>query len=289
MMTRGRSQIISQDECKKCCEAQVRRLGALLNTDVTRILEILEREFEKGDIKSAPEYAEFIFNAFSEKTGIEDPYRGIKRESNREAIRLMPMVENMIGKRYSGLHGLVETAIVGNMIDYGAFHEINIEEFVTKAISAPYFRFELDQFEKDLKSSKTILYIADNAGEIFFDIPLLRHMKSLGKQIHFAVRGAPIINDVTLEDAEFANIKEHAAVISTGAKIPGVVMSKCSEEFQEFFYKADLVISKGQGNFETLYSCDKKPKNLYFLFVVKCKPVARLIGARVHDKVLAKA
>jgi uncharacterized protein with ATP-grasp and redox domains len=289
MVSQKTSQIISEAECKHCCEAQIRRLGVLLNTDTAQVLEAFEKEFSKGEIKSAPEYAEFIFNAFNEKTGVDDPYKAIKAESNREAVRLMPTVEQLVGQKYSGLQKLIETSIVGNMIDYGAFHEVKIEEFVKTSIAAPYFRFDIKPFEKDLAHAKTILYIADNAGEIFFDVPLLRYMKSMGKEIHFAVRGAPIINDVTLEDAECANIKDLAHVLSTGAKIPGIVMGKCSDKFKKIFYSVDLVISKGQGNFETLYSYGEKPKKLYFLFVVKCKPVAQHIGAKLHDKVLMKA
>lgn len=281
--------MISTKECKECCLDQIKRLGIILDIDPKPVLDEFEKEYTKGEIKTAPEYAEFIFNEFSKITGIDDPYRDIKKESNKEALRLLPMVHDFISKKYSGLTYSIETAIVGNMIDYGAFKEVNIEEFIKAALSAPYFRFDIEAFKKDLESSKTILYIADNAGEIFFDVTLLKHIRDMGKSIYFAVRGAPIINDVTHEDATFADIHECASIISTGAKIPGIVMSKCSKEFEEIFYKADMIISKGQGNFETLYISKPRQEKLYYLFVVKCKSVAELISAKINDKVLMKA
>lgn len=281
--------MISHDECKKCCIDQVHRLAIMLGIDPGPVLELVEKEFKKGEIKTAPEYAELIFKTFHKHTGIHDPYEEIKKESTYEAQRLLPMVEKHAGERYSGIQKLIEMAIVGNMIDYGAFHEISIEEFIVYALNAPYFKLELDEFEKDLKASKKILYLADNAGEIVFDAILIEEIKKMGKEITVAVRGEPIINDVTYEDAVNAGIDKYAKIISTGARIPGIILDKCSKEFVKEYNKADLVIAKGQGNFETLYFEAKKPKKLYYLFVVKCNSVARLIGANVKEKVLMKA
>jgi damage-control phosphatase, subfamily I len=281
--------VISHDECKKCCLDQVDRLAVMLGIDPSPVIELVEKEFKKGKIKTAPEYAELIFKTFHKHTGILDPYEEIKRESTYEAQRLLPMVEKHAGKRYSGLQKLIEMAIVGNMIDYGAFHDISIEDFIIHALNAPYFKLEIDAFSKDLKGSKKILYIADNAGEIVFDAILIEKIKKMGKDITVAVRGEPIINDVTYQDAVNAGIDKHAKIISTGARIPGIILDKCSKEFIKKYNDADLVIAKGQGNFETLYFETKKPKKLYYLFVVKCNSVARLISANVKEKVLMKA
>jgi len=261
----------------------------MLGVDPGPVLELVEKEFKKGNIKTAPEYAELIFRTFHEHTGILDPYEKIKQESTYEAQRLLPMVEKHAGERFVGLQKLIEMAIVGNMIDYGAFHDISIEDFITHALNAPYFKLDLEDFTKDLESSKKILYIADNAGEIVFDALLIEKFKKMEKDICVAVRGEPIINDVTYDDAVNAGIDKFARIISTGARIPGIVIDKCSEEFVKEFYSADLVIAKGQGNFETLYFEPKRPKKLYYLFVVKCNSVAKLIGANIKEKVLMKS
>lgn len=281
--------MISPEDCKECCIDQIRRLAILLGTDQSSVLKAFEEDFAKGESKTAPEYAEFIFNEFKKITGIDDPYKKIKEESNIEAKELIVDIELELSKRLSGLKKFIELAIVGNVIDYGAFKEVHINDFINEALCASYFKFDIDELEKDLNEAKTVLYIADNAGEIIFDRLLLEYIHSLGKEITVAVRGGAVINDVTFADAEFAKLSDFAKVISTGSRIPGILLKKCSKEFIQEYMDADLVISKGQGNFETLFCMEKqKPKKSYYLFVVKCKTVAALIGAKVKDKVLMK-
>jgi len=278
--------MISQKECRACCLDQIRRLADILGTDQSQVLQAFEAELKKSSTKTAPEYAELIFNAFKELTGVEDPYKDIKNNSNIEAVRLLPVVEKEVSKKLSGIQKLIEMAIIGNIIDYGAFKEVHIEDLIRATISAPYFKYHIKALEKDLAKSKNILYITDNAGEIIFDAALLKHLHKNGKNITLAVRSEPIINDATHVDALFAGLHKFAQVISTGTKIPGIITKRCSPEFVKALYDADLVISKGQGNFETLYIEPHKPKKLYYLFVVKCQTVAKLIGANVKDKVL---
>jgi len=282
--------MISQKDCKECCIDQIRRLAILLGTDQELVLKAFEADLAKNELKTAPEYAELIFHEFSKLTGIDDPYKEIKENSNREAQELIVEIEKELSKKLSGLKKFIELAIVGNVIDYGAFKEVNISEFITEALGAKYFKFDINELEKDLSEARTVLYIADNAGEIIFDRLLLEHLHSLGKNITVAVRGGAVINDVTIVDAEFAKLHDFAEVISTGSRIPGILLKKCSKDFVQKYIDTDIVISKGQGNFETLYCMEaQKPKKLHYLFMVKCQTVARLIGANVKDKVLMKA
>ncbi len=282
--------MISPKDCKECCIDQIRRLAILLGTDQAKVLKAFEEDFAKGELKTAPEYAEFIFHEFRKLTGIDDPYKDIKESSNIEAQELIVDISAEISKKFSGLRKFIELAIVGNVIDYGAFKEVHISKFISEALSASYFKFDIEALEKDLNEAKTVLYIADNAGEIIFDRLLLEYIHSLGKKITVAVRGGAIINDVTFIDAEFAKLHDFAKIISTGSRIPGILLKKCSKEFVQNYTDADLVISKGQGNFETIYCMEKvKPKKLYYLFVVKCQTVATLLGAVVKDKVLMKS
>ncbi len=287
--------MISPKECKDCCLSQVKRLGELLRTNDSSILELVEKTFKKGDLQFAPEYAELIFSEFEKQTGVKDPYKEIKEMSNKEALRLEPVVEKLLAEKMNGLRYYVELAIIGNMIDYGAFEDVDIEGFIRYAIEAPYFNFEFEKFQKDLSASKSILYLADNAGEIVFDTKLLKYFSEQGKKIYLAVRGGPIINDVTTEDAVFCGLDKFAEVVSTGNRIPGILMYRIDPKLKELMYSVDMIISKGQGNFETLYIQDGygkgllNIKNMYYLFVVKCPPVANMIGARVRDKVLVKS
>jgi len=282
--------MISPQECKECCIDQIRRLAILLGTDQQHVLEAFEKDFANGEPKTAPEYAELIFREFSKLTGIDDPYKEVKESSNLEAQKLIANIEAELNKKFSGLKKFIELAVVGNVIDYGAFKEVHIGQFVDEALLAPYFKFDIKELEQDLNKAKTVLYIADNAGEIIFDRLLLEYIHSLGKNVTVAVRGGPIINDVTFIDAEFAKLHDFAEVISTGSRIPGILLKRCSKEFFQKYMEVDLVISKGQGNFETLYCMERqKPKKLYYLFVVKCQTVANLLtGAHIGNKVLMK-
>lgn len=281
--------MIEAKACKECCLDQIRRLGELLNTDPGPIRAAFEKAFNANLLRTAPEYAELIFAEFEKQTGIKDPYKNIKDYSNSEAQRLEPVIHKILETKMDGLRYFIELAIIGNMIDYGAFADVEIEHFIHHAIQSPYFKFDFEEFEKDLASSKTILYIADNSGEIIFDAKLLKHLHDAGKKTYLAVRGGPIINDITKEDAVLAGVDKFATIISTNNKIPGIIMGRVSKEFKDLYYNVDMVISKGQGNFETLYTGNNKRDKLYYLFVIKCRPVAELLDAKVTDKVLMRA
>jgi len=140
--------------------------------------------------------------------------------------------------------------------------------------------FDYDEFKTSLKKAEKILYILDNAGEIVFDMILI---EEINKEIVCAVREKPIINDVTLEDAGQVQLERVAKVISSGSDIPGTVVSNCSDEFLKHYQEADIIISKGQGNFETLTDKDKK---IFFIFKAKCPVVTAQLGCNLGDNVL---
>ncbi|MGM0366836.1 MAG: damage-control phosphatase ARMT1 family protein, partial [Actinomycetota bacterium] len=144
---------------------------------------------------------------------------------------------------------------------------------------------DFPRFKADLKKAKNILYIGDNAGEIVFDRVFLEELIKEQKNIVFSVKSGPIINDATREDAEEAGINNLVKVIETGTDRSGVNFQYISEEFLKEFKKADLVISKGQANFECLDSVDK---NTYFILKAKCRQVASCLKAGYLDVVLAK-
>ena len=141
------------------------------------------------------------------------------------------------------------------------------------------------EFKEALRKSHFILYLADNAGEVVFDKVLIEEIKSLypDKEIIYAVREKPIINDALISDAYFCGIDKVAQVISSGCDAPGTVLSLCSQDFLKVYKKADMIISKGQGNFEALWG---KRDRIFFLFMAKCPVVAKEVGSRVGEKIL---
>jgi damage-control phosphatase, subfamily I len=227
-----------------------------------------------------PEIARLGYNLLK-KVGLNgDPYREIKRESNRLALSAYEELKNRIEISRDRLLAAVEFAIAGNIIDFGAKTKVDIGGELQKMligderINPAGEKFHFQEFKRVLKSADYILYLADNAGEVVFDRLLLEEIRALypKKHIFYAVKEKPVINDALFEDAEICGIGKYAEIISNGADAPGTVLKLCSKEFLEIYRKADIIISKGQGNFESL-SGEKEP--LFFLFMVKCPAVAK--------------
>lgn len=216
-----------------------------------------------------------------------DPYEKVKDQSNCRAMELYPMLKEKVARSEDRLLTAVELAIAGNVIDYAAKNNLNIEHEIQAILTGSFTVkqksvFEYDLFRKELAEAKTILYLADNAGEIVFDRVLIEEI-SAGQKVIVAVRDKPILNDAIMEDAVFCGIDKIARVISSGVDSPGTVLEYCSEEFLKIFKEADMVISKGQGNYEAL---TEAPRKIFFLFKVKCPVIARHSGAQMGDIVL---
>ena len=182
----------------------------------------------------------------------------------------------------------VRLAIVGNIIDLGPrdhFSPGDLDAALKQAVETPLPAKAISELREAVAQAGSILYLADNAGEIVFDRLLLRQLPM--EQVTLAVRGGATINDATRKDAREAGVDKLVTVIDNGTRIPGTYLPLCSEPFRQQFEKADLIISKGQGNYETLMSC-KKP-SLFFLFKVKCVGVSRYTGLPVGSMVCSKA
>ena len=222
-----------------------------------------------------------------------DPYIAIKRKSNKLALRIYKRLKNKVKHSKDRLLTAVELAIAGNIIDYGVKNTLNVnkelkrilrkEEMAIKKEDRRLFNYQA--FKHALKSASTILYLADNAGETVFDKILIEEIKRdyKDRKIIYAVKEKPIINDALIEDARKCGIDKIAEVISSGTDAPGTILSLCPKKFLKIYKSADLIISKGQGNFEAL-SEEKRP--MYFLFMAKCPVVAKDVGCSVGDIVL---
>jgi uncharacterized protein with ATP-grasp and redox domains len=139
------------------------------------------------------------------------------------------------------------------------------------------------EFAQAVEEAEDILYLTDNAGEVVFDRLLLEQLPR--KKVTVAVRGKPVINDATMEDAEYVGLAEVARIIDNGSDAPGTILSDCSDTFRRRFERADLIISKGQGNYETLADC---PRPIYFLLQVKCPIIARDLNCQVGTAILRR-
>jgi hypothetical protein len=247
-----------------------------------KVLKAVMRYLQQASFnKTPPELSKHVHQIIKEITNCRDPYQKAKRRDNALAERLYPRAKQIVVSSVDSLSTAIKLAIAGNVIDFGASSRFDIEKTMRKVLKASFAIDHYDDFKRDLAKAKQILYIGDNAGEVFFDKLLLDQLIKLGKQVIYAVREKPIINDATLEDAKFAGIDRVAKLITIGGGAPGAVLELCSPKFIDYYNHADLVIAKGQGNYESL---SQEP--IYFLLMVKCELVAKDLGVKVGDIVL---
>ncbi len=235
---------------------------------------------------SPPALAQRIHRRLRKLTGIVDPYRAEKDQHNQMALQLLPGLRTQVAASDDPLITAANLAIAGNIIDLGAksgLKDAEIHEAIKHASEQP-IHGDLNVFRNAVRQSKKILYLADNCGEIVFDTLLIEQLGP--ERVTVAVRGFPIINDATLEDAITAGLDKIVPLLSNGSDAPGTLLDDCSEEFRAAFESADLIISKGQGNFETLSDCGK---NIFFLFKAKCPVIAESVNLPVSTHVLWRA
>ncbi len=245
---------------------------------------------------SPPDMARKLQQLINEKMGESDPYFALKQESNEKALGYYEMMSSLVEESDDRLKSAIQVAIAGNIIDYGAIHDLDVAKELNALMSQERLQLEREdsenfaylEFKKALSEAKTLLYVGDNAGEIVFDKILISTLKELYPElaITFATRGKPILNDCLIEDAQQIGLDKLVTVVSSGSDAPGMVVERCSEEYLELFGSADLVISKGQGNFEALSDVDAP---IYFLLIAKCEVVARTLGCDLRDIILKRS
>lgn len=227
-----------------------------------------------------------IHRIIREITGDPDPYVEAKDRCNRMALDLYPALRTIVRESSDPLETALRLSIAGNIIDFAVDHQPTqslVDRAISESLSAPVPGRVLEVLRKATAEARDILYLADNAGEIVFDRLLLELLPA--ERLTFVVKGSPVINDVVRADALFAGILQHCGIIDNGSDIPGTILDHCSAPFQERFRKADLIISKGQGNYESLSEIDRE---VFFLFKAKCRVIAKHLACKIGDLILIR-
>ncbi|HDM75408.1 MAG TPA: DUF89 family protein [Deltaproteobacteria bacterium] len=271
-------------DCFPCFLSQALRAARIATDDEMKIKRVLDKVgMMLKDIpldSTPPETGRLIYRIVREITGNNDPYKEIKEESTKIALGLYPSLKAKVEEADNDLLLAIKIAITGNVIDFGANWNFDISEEVEKVLEKDFAICDYDEFERCLNDTEEVLYLGDNAGECVFDRVLI---EKIGKKVKYVVRGMPVINDATYEDAIKAGIGEIADIISSGTDAPGTILETCRGEFRDLFYDSKFIISKGQGNYEALSDVDVP---IFFLFKAKCEVIARNIGVKKGDIVL---
>jgi uncharacterized protein with ATP-grasp and redox domains len=270
-------------DCVPCFVRQALEAVRMVTKDRLKQEKVLRKVLSvlsKASFKGPPtEIAHVVHGIVKRVADNPDPYREVKKKSNRMALELYPELKKMVQSSPNRLLTAVKLAIAGNIIDYGPSSKFDINKTIEEVLTQNLEINDFQKFEQTLSNAKNVIYLGDNAGEIVFDRVLLEEMPD--KKVKFFVRAEPILNDVTIDDAREVGVDKLADIMKISVDHEG--MDRNSEEFINFLRKADMVISKGQGNYEAL---SDRRAGVFFLLKVKCPAVAKHIGTSVGSTVL---
>lgn len=280
-------------ECGPCFLRQAREALDLSTDDenvkmqvMEEIFKFLSTTFKAGTNSNST--GSSMHKIIKQKTGCMDPYYKEKVEGNEIALKYLPEVKKILDEDDS-LENYVKIAIIGNILDFGAFTlDDDIEGVIKSSLKKDLAVKDIEEFENSLKTHDKVLYLVDNTGEIVFDKLLLAKLKEYDLDITIAVKSEPILNDATMVEALDVGLDEFGKLVEIGAGTVGYVDSEISDEFRQIFDDHEFVISKGMGNYEGLTEIDLSKKDIYFLLCVKCNTIARYIGANLHDMLLLR-
>jgi len=271
-------------ECIVCRMRQALDICKFVNADENQRQEVLNKVMDflihRDIYEPSGEIGFLIHNEVKRILDLEDPYRIVKEESIRKALAIYPRLKELVSESENSLRRATEICIAGNVIDFAPSNSHDIEAAVNEVISSKKNHFDWTTFVKTLDEASSILFLGDNAGETVFDRVLI---EEIGKPVKYAVKSEPVINDTILEDAIASGLDQVTELIENGSPMSGTVLPRCSDEFIDLYTNAEMVISKGQANFETLV--DEK-RRIFFLFKVKCDLLSRKHNIPMNEYVL---
>lgn len=280
------------DKCLPCIINQVIKVADI--TGVDKKEELLREVFtylSRIDFEiTTPEVIGEIFDMIKKHTNNPDPYKETRNYYNTLFLELLPKFEGEIEQAVNPFQLAVRYSIIGNIIDFNPIYNTLLEDVFDYFEKMEQLELAIDDSKtliEDILNSKILLYLGDNCGEICLDKILLKKIKEQNPnvKIFFGVRGRPVVNDSIAEDAYTVGVDEYAEIIDNGDGSLGTILNRTSPKFKEVYKKADVVIAKGQANYECL---SEENKNIYFLLMTKCDVIANDIDAPLKKMICMK-
>lgn len=253
---------------------------------------VLKAISETPKSEGAPVTVRTINRIQKEMFGYNKDFTHVKSHFNELMLEKAPFVREKLSQSQDSLKLAIQYAMTGNYIDFGAMNnvdEVELQKLLDSSSNNPVDEKEYTALKADLEKAKKVVYLTDNCGEIVMDKLLIEEIQKLNQkaEVTVIVRGLPVLNDVTMEDAIQVGLTEMVNVIGNGSEIAGTYLEDISEEAKNVIDDADVILAKGQGNFETLRMCGK---NIYYIFMCKCEmfakrfQVPRYYGMLINDK-----
>lgn len=280
------------NDCINCIENQALRVCDFLNVrshEREAILRLTQEHIQTFDFALTPPHnATPLYEAIADFLGLDDLYADIKKASSQQALAFEKLCSDTIIQSHQRLLTATKTAVAGNVIDLASVMMYDLEEELAKIYKTPFAIDDFLELEAALSKTKTLVYLADNAGEEIFDKLYIQTIRSLFPfiDVYYFVRGRPIINDLTCQDALRSGMDNVATIVDSGVPTPGLAMEFMSDSARAIFEKAECIISKGMGNYECLGEVMNLP--IFFLLKVKCHVVAEAIGAKLGEIICKK-
>lgn len=280
-------------ECFECNKNTVEKLSKIIDIDgydKDYLNRYIDNYLSHVDMnRTNPDVMGDIYKYIRQYLHIHDPYLDIKNNYNTYVLNMYDEIINYINSSSHPFMIALHCAIKGNLIDFGAKHEFSYD--MLKKLLFKELKLTIDDSLKlyhSLKQSESLLYLCDNCGEIILDLIFIKYIHQYFPhvKITLALRGEPIINDVCIDDLQYLKIDDYIDVVSNTLNTPGFIYDRADQYMKELFDHSDVVISKGQGNFEGLAGIDKE--NLYYLFMAKCDIVSDMLGVETMSIVCKK-
>ncbi len=275
-----------QPGCIPCIVGQAyrfSRMSGITDADTQKqvLYDTMNKLLHHNNIKTAPHFSVILQSIVGQYTDVHSAIRKIK-ESNLKKVKVfINYMSHMVESASDPLEMAVRAAIAGNTIDLGANPDFDIEHEINRITSKSIDIAAFDRFRKEYEHAESILIIADNYEEALFDKLLIQQL--LPKNVVYAVRSNAILNDITIDDAHFLEIDKLCTIIDSGSTISGTDLEECHDTFLKIYHNADIVIAKGQANYETLFHAERP---IYFMFKVKCTVIANICSHPVGTSML---
>lgn len=290
--------MLIKPDCIPCILTMAITSMRLLPLDESRVQELYCKILEIPSLRgqcwnvTSPEVIERVMQLIVSATGSPDPFHDLKAIQNKKIMEIDPFLKQILDEASDPLHTAVKLAILGNTIDLMmGDRPTDIENSIKENLKASIPEKTYSNFREDLKKSESLIYLGDNAGEIVFDKLLIEVIQEkYDIDVVFIVRSVPTLNDVILNEARSVGINEIATIVENGidGPCPGTVLDRCSEEVKELVETADMIISKGGGNFDSLgEEKGNIRKKTTFMLLSKCQPYCDFFGVELHQPIIA--
>jgi len=255
--------------------------NATLQNELSETVTALSRDFSYTN--TPPEIASYVYEKMAEIANKTDLYDEVKALSTQKALSFVPSLKQKLANTKEPLLVATKIAVAGNVIDLAAAVAFDLEEELEKIFEREFAWNDFDLFKSELERAQSVVVLGDNVGEHIFDYMFIEKLKELypHKRYSYFIRGNPIINDVTMKEAKEAGFAELCELVDSGVNTPGFAYARANQNAKDIFDAADLVISKGMGNYESLTPSHKK--NICFLLKVKCGVVANSLSKEIGD------